>query len=99
LPYFQSPLVEMQLSFFDAFVKGDDYDGWKTGKEPPIRFAVRRGAPPLGLFDETSSFKWRAESEWPLSRTQYQKLYLQADKTLASSKSSQEGTFSYEGLT
>ena len=99
LPYFQSPLVDMQLSFFDAFLKGDDHDGWKTGKEPPIRFAIRRGSPPLGLFDETSSFKWRAENEWPPSRTQYQKLYLQADKTLALGKASDTRTFSYEALT
>jgi predicted acyl esterase len=99
LPYFQSPLVNMQLSFFDAFVKGDDYDGWKTGKEPPVRFAVRRGTPPLHLFDETNAFKWRAESEWPPKRAQNQTLYLQPDKTLGASQPSQKGVLSYDGLT
>ena len=98
LPYFQSPLVDMQLSFFDAFLKKDDYGGWTTGKEPPVKFKVRRGTPPLGLFDETKTFSWRAESEWPPKRSQTQKLYLHPDKSLRSCSASQEGVLSYEGL-
>ena len=99
LPYFQSPLVEMQLSFFDAFVKGDNHGGWKTGREPPVRFAVRRGTPPLRLLDETSVFKWRSEKEWPPKRAENKTLYLGSDKTLTPSLPSQDGVLSYNGLT
>ena len=86
------------VSFFDCFLKDDDYDGWKTGKEPPVRFAVRKGAAPMGSLDESKVFDWRGETEWPPTRTKYEKLYLQPNKSLHASKPTANITLSYKGL-
>lgn len=86
------------VSFFDCFLKDNDYDGWKTGKEPPVRFAVRRGAAPMEVLDESNEHSWRAETEWPPARTRYEKIHLHPNKTLDESKPSVEGTLCYKGL-
>lgn len=98
LPFYFSPYVDQMISFFDCFLKDNDYDGWKTGKEPPVRFAVRRGAAPIGMLDESKVYDWRAETEWPPARTKYEKIHLHPNKTLSARKPSTEGTLSYKGL-
>ena len=55
---------ELQLRFFDHFLKGAD-NGWD--KQPRVQLQIRYP-------DEV--FVPRAESEWPLARTQWTKLYL-----------------------
>jgi len=55
-----------QLRFYDRWLLEID-NGWE--KEAPVKLAVRTGT---DRFD----FEWRDEQEWPLARTQYQKLYL-----------------------
>ena len=57
-----------QLRFFDYWLKGVD-NGIKN--EPPVKLAIRHGT---DRFD----FEWRYETEWPIARTQYKKLYLKA---------------------
>jgi predicted acyl esterase len=54
----------LQLAFFDHFLHGKD-NGWD--KQPRVLLQVRH---PGGKFVE------RVESEWPLKRTQWAKLYL-----------------------
>ncbi|KIX01911.1 uncharacterized protein Z518_07850 [Rhinocladiella mackenziei CBS 650.93] len=98
-PFYTSPYIDMQLSFFDCFLKGDDYDGWKSGKQPPVRFSVRRGMAPMGTLNESEVFPWRDEREWPPAQTRYEKFYLHADQSLGTCKPSSEGTLSYQGLT
>lgn len=58
--------VEMQRAFFDHFLRGEKTDvlGW-----PKVRLEVRNG-----YYDG----KFRDEREWPLARTQYRKLFLNA---------------------
>jgi hypothetical protein len=55
-----------QRAFFDHFLKGQDtgIGGW-----PPVLIEVRESA---------RAFETRAEAEWPLARTDYRPLYLDA---------------------
>ncbi len=55
-----------QLRFYDRWLLDID-NGWEN--EAPVKLAVRTGT---DRFD----FEWRDEQEWPLARTEYQKLYL-----------------------
>ncbi|PON21900.1 hypothetical protein TGAM01_v209156 [Trichoderma gamsii] len=98
LPYYCEPYITYQKSFFDCFLKGDDYDGWKTGKQAPVAFAVRRGTQPQGSIQGELEYKFRDENEWPLARTKYEKHYLTANKMLLKEKPSVEATFSYQAL-
>jgi hypothetical protein len=54
-----------QLRFLDKWVKGDD-NGAES--DPPVRLAIRYG----------EEVEWRNEYEWPLARTQWRRLYLNA---------------------
>jgi len=58
--------VALQRRFFDHFLKGED-NGWD--REPPIKLQVRHA----------DKFVERAEYEWPLSRTSWTRMYLDAD--------------------
>ena len=96
LPYFYHPYIDTMVSFFDCFLRDDDHGGWKTGREPPVKYAVRRGTAPMGTLDESDIFQWRSEQEWPLTRTKYQKLHLHADQSLRAISPSMEGQLSYK---
>lgn len=64
--YYRPENVERLRAFFDRFLKGvaNEMDGW-----PPVRMEARE-ALYVG--------KVRDEKEWPLARTRYDKLYLNA---------------------
>src|SRR5262245_36859064 len=55
-----------QLRFLEQFLRGVD-----TGitREPPIRLAIRRGG---------GEYAWRYENEWPIARTRWTELHLDA---------------------
>jgi predicted acyl esterase len=55
--------VGLQKRFFACFLHGDD-SGWRD--QPPVQLQVRR----------LDGFVSRAEHEWPLARTSWQRLYL-----------------------
>ena len=55
--------VDLQKRFFACFLHGDD-SRWRD--QPPVQLQVRR----------LDGFTERAEQEWPLARTQWQRLYL-----------------------
>lgn len=57
-----------ELAFYDRFLK-DEATGWDE-------------RPPLELF-VLGANEWRAEREWPLARTEYQRWYLRAGAVLA----------------
>ena len=57
---------ELQRRFFDHFLK-DEQNGWPD--EPPVLLQVRRPG---------ERFEARAEHEWPLARTRWTRLYLDA---------------------
>jgi predicted acyl esterase len=55
--------VDLQKRFFACFLGGDD-TGWRD--QPPVQLQVR----------SLKGFTQRAEQEWPLARTDWQRLYL-----------------------
>ncbi|KAK9234532.1 Alpha/Beta hydrolase protein [Lipomyces kononenkoae] len=97
-PFYHSPGIDLQLSFFDCWLKDDDYGGWKTGGQAPVSFAVRKGNPGIAAVEGEKSFKFRDEQEWPLARTVYQKMYLTSDKRLSKEPHLREGLLSYASL-
>ncbi|KAK4194892.1 putative acyl esterase [Triangularia verruculosa] len=83
LPFYYDEEVEVQRSFLDAFLKGEDADGWTTGKKPKVDLVIRKGD--AGVNDaerEQRMFERREEEEWPIGRTEYTKFYLGADMTM-----------------
>lgn len=59
--------MNLQRRFFDHFLKGVD-NGWEH--EPPVQLNLRRAF--------SGEFELRKEHEWPLARTRWTKLYLDA---------------------
>jgi putative CocE/NonD family hydrolase len=57
------PLLEMELRWFDYWLKGIENG---MDKEPPVKIFVM------------GENVWRDEQEWPLARTQYTKYYLRS---------------------
>ncbi|MCL6592354.1 MAG: CocE/NonD family hydrolase, partial [Alicyclobacillus sp.] len=60
--------IDLQRRFFDFFLKGED-NGWSN--QPPVYLNIR-------YVDE--HYEPRAEQAWPLPRTRWTKLYLNAAK-------------------
>lgn len=79
LPFYYEKEVSVQRSFLDAFLKGDDRDGWTRGKVPLVSLIIRKGNPGFNNPVEESVFQRRDEMEWPIARTQYTKLFLTPD--------------------
>ncbi|KAH7147099.1 Alpha/Beta hydrolase protein [Dactylonectria estremocensis] len=60
LPFYSPQEVEIQKSFLNAFLKGQDDYGWtEPGKVAPVTLTMRKGN--------------RDEEAWPIPRTQYTK--------------------------
>ncbi len=64
-PFYSEEGRAVQERFFDYWLKEHD-NGLLS--DPPIRLAIRKG----------SGFAWRNEQEWPLARTRWTRLYLDA---------------------
>ncbi|KAL2811535.1 Alpha/Beta hydrolase protein [Aspergillus granulosus] len=86
LPFYSDEEVSVQKSFLSAFLKGNDYAGWTTGKVPKVDLIVRKGRIQVDSLAAATGavYSRRAESEWPLARTVYTKYYLSPDKTWTS---------------
>ncbi|TKA76929.1 hypothetical protein B0A55_03114 [Friedmanniomyces simplex] len=84
LPFYEDQEVEVQRSFLDAFLKGEDRVGWsEKGKVPPVDIVLRKGNPGFNKADaEQATFPRRVENEWPIARTQYTKFFLTPDHGL-----------------
>jgi len=77
---------ELQRRFFDHFLKGAD-NGW--AREPRVRLQVRH----------VDRFVERFEDEWPLKRTKWTKLHLDAaDVTLAGRPSASAKKVTFDAL-
>jgi predicted acyl esterase len=79
--YYWDESVARQVAFFDRYLKDErnEVDDW-----PKVRIEVR---------DAFYSGQWRNENEWPLARTQYVRLHLDA-----ASKSANEALPATEAL-
>lgn len=79
--------VALQKRFFDHFLKGED-NGWD--REPPLRLQVRH----------VDGFVERAEHEWPLARTAWTRLYLDAGQaSLKTEPAATPSHAAFDGLT
>ena len=90
-PDFYTPenMAELKL-FFDRYCKGI-HNGWEL--TPRVRIDVQ------DVYDELAASK-RPENEFPLARTQYRKLHLDArDMTAADGLIDAEASYSYDGNT
>lgn len=76
LPFYYHEEVEVQRSFLDAFLKGEDRDGWPTGQQPRVSLVLRKGD--VGFNDAIAekAYARRSEDEWPIARTQYTDFFL-----------------------
>ena len=79
--------LDLQKRFFGRFLKGDD-SGW--AKQPKVQLQVRHPG---------EKFVERHENEWPLTRTQWTKLYIHpADLTMSAAPPTSESSVTYAGL-
>lgn len=84
--YYTDYGVGLQKQFFEHFLKGVD-NGWD--ERPPVLLQVRT----------IDGFVERAENEWPLARTRWTRLYLDArDQTLSWEPPKAAGAVPYEPL-
>ncbi|KAF2446287.1 hypothetical protein P171DRAFT_385100 [Karstenula rhodostoma CBS 690.94] len=84
LPFYYTEEVEVQRSFLDAFLKGDDRVGWSVkGKVPAVDLVLRKGD--VGFDDAKAEkvYERRTETEWPIARTRYTKFYLTPEQSLS----------------
>ena len=77
---------ELQLQFFDHFLKGED-NGW--AERPPVLLQIRH----------VDRFEERIENEWPLARTEWTRAYLNPlTATLSTTPLAEAATVSYPGF-
>jgi predicted acyl esterase len=83
LPFYYSEEAEIQRSFLDAFLKGDDRVGWSVkGKLPPVDLVLRKGDVGFNNATAEKAYERRTENEWPIARTKYVKYFLSPSSSL-----------------
>ena len=86
-PFYAEEGRALQKQFYDHFLKGED-NGWE--KRPPVLLEIRRA-------DGTTTR--REENEWPLARTEWRRLYLDAASgALVESAPQESARISYQAL-
>lgn len=89
LPFYYHEEVELQKSFLDAFLKGDDRVGWsEPGKVAPVTLTLRKGDVGFNDAEKEKAYAKREEKAWPLPSTKYTKYYLTPDQVLTTAKPS-----------
>jgi len=77
LPFYYHEQVELQRSFLDAFLHGQDRVGWSIeGKVPKVGLVLRKGDVGHNNPEGEGTFSTRSENEWPIARTKYTPFYL-----------------------
>jgi predicted acyl esterase len=85
--FYSEEAVETQRRFFDHFLRGVD-NGWE--ETPPVRLEVR---------ESLDAYTVRYEDAWPIPRTEYRALYLDAaNGTLAEDAPAAAATVDYAPL-
>lgn len=99
LPFYTKECVDLQLSFLDAFLKGNDPQGWSRGTPPKVEYKVRIGDVGFNNAAAESAYPSRYVDEWPIPGTRYTKYYLTLAKGLSETPAAQhEGKLSYKAL-
>lgn len=87
LPFYYHDEVEVQKSFLDAFLKGEDRVGWSVpGKVAPVTLTLRKGNVGYNDAEKERVYPKREESAWPLPNTQYTNYHLTVDRGLTTSR-------------
>ncbi|KAH8664055.1 X-Pro dipeptidyl-peptidase C-terminal non-catalytic domain-containing protein [Xylariales sp. PMI_506] len=87
LPFYYHDEVEIQRSFLDAFLKGEDRVGWsEPGKVAPVTVTLRKGDVGFNDSEKEKTYPKREEEAWPIPRTQYTKYYLTPEQSLVTDK-------------
>ncbi|EEY16504.1 X-Pro dipeptidyl-peptidase protein [Verticillium alfalfae VaMs.102] len=80
LPFYYKEEIEVQRSFLDAFLKGEDRVGWsEPGKVSPVTLVLRKGDAGFNDAEKEKSFPRREEQAWPIARTEYMQFHLTPD--------------------
>ncbi|RGP60610.1 cocaine esterase [Fusarium sporotrichioides] len=99
LPFYYEEEVEIQRSFLDAFLKDDDRVGWsQEGKVAPVSLVLRKGNVGFNDAEKEKVYPRREETEWPIARTQYKKLFLTPDQGLSWEAPTDRKKLSYKAL-
>ncbi|PMD19588.1 alpha/beta-hydrolase [Hyaloscypha hepaticicola] len=101
LPFYYHDEVEVQKSFLDAFLKGNDTVGWSVpGKVSPVSIVLRKGNVGFNNPPAEALYERREETAWPIPRGQYIKYHLIPDGSLSKSASFQGSatSVSYQAL-
>ncbi|CEI68308.1 hypothetical protein FVEN_g5522 [Fusarium venenatum] len=99
LPFYYEEEVEIQRSFLDAFLKGDDRVGWsQEGKVAPVSLVLRKGNVGFNDAEKEKVYPRREETEWPIARTQYKKLFLTPEQGLSWDPTTDRKKLSYKAL-
>ncbi|KAI0490642.1 X-Pro dipeptidyl-peptidase C-terminal non-catalytic domain-containing protein [Xylaria cf. heliscus] len=92
LPFYYHDEVEVQRSFLDAFLKGEDREGWSVpGKVSPVTITLRKGDVGFNDAEREKAYLKRTEEAWPIPRTQYTKYYLTPNRGLSMSQQQSTG--------
>ncbi|RMX03626.1 CocE/NonD family hydrolase [Corticibacter populi] len=78
-PFYAPQSFAVQKAFFDRFLKGDET---AFPDEPRVMLTIR---------DPKNGFRERAESAWPIERTEYQRWYLDANQLQLHQQLPQQG--------
>lgn len=83
-PFYQPESIEVEERFLAHFLKGED-NGWEA--EPRVMLAIRDG----------TDSRWRGEDEWPLARTEWTSMHLDAGSlTLSQTPPGESAEASYD---
>ena len=84
LPFYYKQEAAVQKSFLDAFLKGEDREGWTVkGKLPAVDMVLRKGDVGFNNSKAEQTYPRRTENEWPIARTQYTNFHLTTEGSLA----------------
>lgn len=99
LPFYYHDEVEVQKSFLDAFLKGQDKVGWSSpGKIAPVSVILRKGDVGFNNPEGDATYERREELSWPIPRTQYVNYHLHPNETLSLTPATTLGKISYKAL-
>ncbi len=84
-PFYQEWAKAHQLRFLDRWLKGDENG---VENDPPVRLAVRTA----------TGAHWRDEAEWPLARTHWRRMHLDAATGTLNWNAPAESSASYSAL-
>ncbi|KAH7134858.1 Alpha/Beta hydrolase protein [Dendryphion nanum] len=98
LPFYYDQSAKLQQSFFDAFLKDDDYDGWKNGSQPRVKLCLRKGDCGVDDPERELTFPTRGEVDWPIPDTRYTKFFLTRERKLETNPRKEKETLTYDAL-